>query len=58
MMSITQKWRVTVGFQSREMVLFVNDNHLSNVLMSLAKLQFSENGIEDQPTRMTIARCQ
>lgn len=49
------KWKVCATFNSREVVLYVNENHLSNVLRTIAGIQFSETGLE-QPDGISVTR--
>ena len=46
-------WKVTVTLPSREVVLWIHDMHISNVLRQVAAIQFTENGLE-QPTKIVI----
>ena len=54
MLQIISKWRVTLHWRSREdTVLWLYDNSIANVLQLLAKLQFTENGLE-QPVAVRL----
>ncbi len=53
MMQILEQWKVTIRKGSGEQTFWMNENFLNNVLQSLAKLQFSQNGL-DQPVSLTI----
>jgi hypothetical protein len=55
MMQTVQKWKVLVHFSLNEndLVFWVNENHMSNVLRKIADMQFTENGLE-QPVQISI----
>jgi len=47
MMHVIARWKVTVSIQARDpIVLWINDDHPSNVLRQVSAIQFSENGLE------------
>ena len=53
-MQIVPKWKVTVKFQARaDIVLWLYDYNIGNVLRIVAGMQFTENGL-DQPTQITV----
>lgn len=51
MMQVIPKWRVAVCYDTAKapLILFVHDNHLSNVLRQLATM-----GFEKEPYSMSI----
>jgi hypothetical protein len=46
MLQVVPKWKVTVKFPDREVEVWMYEQHLSNVLRTVASMQFSENGLE------------
>ena len=50
------KWKVRVILRDDvpDLVFWVYDNHLANVLRAVATMQFSENGLE-QPQSICVA---
>lgn len=46
MMQVVPKWKVTVKFLDREVVVFVHETHIENVLRVVAGLTFSTNPLE------------
>lgn len=52
MMQIVPRWKVTIRFPDREVVIYVNDNFIANVLRTVASLDFT--GTMEQPTSITI----
>lgn len=53
MMQVVPKWKVTVLFTDRSVVLWIHDPFIGNVLRKLADLQFTENGL-DQPIEIIV----
>jgi len=61
MIQVVRKWKVTVTFrvlnagdvQTRDVVVWMHDNFSSNVLRTLAGLQFTESGL-DEPIAITV----
>lgn len=53
MLHIVQRWKVHLTWRDRQLDIWVNEDHLSNVFRKLADLQFSETGL-DQPIRIQI----
>lgn len=53
MMQVVPKWKVTVTFSDRNLVFWVSDSSISNVMRKIADMQFTENGLE-QPVQITI----
>jgi hypothetical protein len=56
MMQVVPRWKVTVFFADRgDLVFWLSDGHLGNVLRLVSGMQFSENGL-DQPQAVTVQR--
>lgn len=53
MMQVSRKWKVVVKFADREVVLWIADNFPSNVLRTVANLEFSETGLH-QPISINV----
>ena len=54
MMQMVQRWKVIARFSGRpDIIIWIDNNFLSNVMRTVAEMQFSENGLE-QPTAITI----
>lgn len=49
-MRIVPRWKVVLTFEDRNVELWMDDNHLSNVLHKLADIHFSERPIEQPKT--------
>lgn len=54
MMVVVKKWKVTVKFTDREVVIYVNDNFIANALRTVAGLDFTANGLE-QPVSISVS---
>lgn len=55
MMQVLPKWKVTVTFPGHDVVLWIHDNFISNVLRTVSTLQFNDTGLE-QPTHVAISQ--
>ena len=54
-MQAVPKWKVTVVLTAdRQVVLWIHDNHLSNVLRQVSNMQFTENGLT-QPLEIIVS---
>lgn len=55
MLVVLNKYKVTVKFVDREVIVWVHDAHIENALRKVADLSFSANGLE-QPIQITIGK--
>ncbi len=46
MMQTVPKWKIQILFASREVVVWISDSHIENVLRQVASMQFTEDGTE------------
>lgn len=47
MMTTIPRWKVTAYIDGREVTLFVDERHWSNVMRTVASLSFSQSGLDD-----------
>lgn len=54
MIQIQKKWKVTVTVGSGVITFWVSDNFLSNVMRTVANIEFSSSGLNEQPKSIAI----
>ena len=56
MLQTVTKWKVVASFDGRDdVVIWLYDNFITNIVRTIAGMDFSENGLE-QPTQITVSR--
>jgi len=53
MLQVVPKWKITVQFVDRAVVVFISEHHVENVLRQVAAIQWSESAL-DTPREIHI----